>query len=293
MTAIDETPVTIAMSMQKGGTGKTFTSLNVAGGLNARGFNVLLVDLDPQGSLTANVGAREIYEDIDQESLDEILLDMDKWESINDIIISEHDEFDLIPANMSFKGNKNPLGSSSGAEKRLKLAMEKIEENYHFVICDCPPDLSVYSKNAVTVDGNIIAPIKPRSEIVYSLEDLWKSYDMLSQMHDIDLEYLAYPLHYISNKMTKEIQKTIEWVENKDKASPLVKVDDRAAFDRAKWENGSIYKHEESLRNDQLPEFDKVVQAVLDNTTPPSYGINVEQAMEMTPEDIRTKAGVN
>jgi chromosome partitioning protein len=291
MTAIDETPETIAVSMQKGGTGKTFNSLNIAGGLNARGFNVLLVDLDPQGSLTANVGARKLYEDSDANSLDEVLLDMDRWDEINDIVISTHDEFDLIPANKTFKGNKDTLNSSSGAEKRLKMALEELTEDYHYIICDCPPDLSAYTKNAVTAGGNVVVPIEPRSEVVYSLNDLWESYEMLATMHDTEVEYLAYPLKYMSNKLTKQMKKTMEWAE--ENAKPLVKVDDRAAFDRAKWENGSIYNHSEALRNDQLPVFDEIVQLVLDQTTPPSYGIDVEKAMQLTPEDIRAQSGVN
>ncbi len=284
-------PETIAVSFQKGGTGKTFTSLNVAGGLNARGFDVLLIDLDPQGSLTANVGKRDTYEDAEQLSLDEVMLDVEKWEQINEIIETDHDEFDLIPANATFKGNKTPLDSVSASEKRLGKVLEKVEKDYHYVVCDCPPDLSAYTKNAITADGNVIVPVKPESETIFSMRDQWETLKVLGMMHDMDINYLAYALKYNSTKLTNEKKKVISWCE--ENTQPLVKVDDRASFDRAKWQQGSIYTHKEALKNDQLPVFDEIVQLVLDKTIPPSYGLDVPTATSMTPEDIREAAEVN
>lgn len=290
MSETDSTPETIAVSFQKGGTGKTFTALNIAGGLNARGFDVLLIDADPQGSLTANLGKRDVYEDNEQLSLDEVLLDVEKWPQIDDVVHTDHDEFDIIPANVSYKGNKTPLDSADAAEKRLSKALEHLGRDYHYIIVDCPPDLSAYSKNAVTVDGKVVVPMVPRSEVIYSIKDLWQSYQMISMMHDQEIDYLAYTLTYVSNKVTNEMQEVIDWCE--ENAQPLVKVDDRAAFDRAKWDQGSIYQHSESLRNDQLPVFDEVVQLVLDQTNPPTLGLDIEAAKSMTPEDIRAEAEV-
>jgi len=284
-------PETIAVSFQKGGTGKTFNSLNIAGGLSARGFDVLLIDLDPQGSLTANLGKRDLYEDIDEFSLDQLLMNVDKWDQIDDLILTDHEEFDFIPANDTFTGNKTPLDSASASEKRLGKALGNLSKNYHYIVCDCPPDLSAYTKNAITVSGNVVVPMKPESETIFSIRDQWESLQVLGMMHDIDINYLAYPLTYISNKLTTENKKVIKWCE--ENTNPLVKIDDRAAFDRAKWKQNSIYNYKESLQNDQLPVYDEVVQLVLDGTIPPSYGLNVSSAKEMTPEDIRAEAGVN
>lgn len=284
-------PETIAVSFQKGGTGKTFNSLNIAGGLSARGFDVLLIDLDPQGSLTANLGKRDLYEDIDEFSLDQLLMNVDKWDQIDDLILTDHEEFDFIPANDTFTGNKTPLDSASASEKRLGKALGNLSKNYHYIVCDCPPDLSAYTKNAITVSGNVVVPMKPESETIFSIRDQWESLQVLGMMHDIDINYLAYPLTYISNKLTTENKKVIKWCE--ENTNPLVKIDDRAAFDRAKWKQNSIYNYKESLQNDQLPVYDEVVQLVLDGTIPPSYGLDVGSAKEMTAEDIRAEAGVN
>ncbi len=284
-------PETIAVSFQKGGTGKTFNSLNIAGGLSARGFDVLLIDLDPQGSLTANLGKRDLYEDIDEFSLDQLLMNVDKWDQIDELVLTDHEEFDFIPANDTFTGNKTPLDSASASEKRLEKALNNLTKEYHYIVCDCPPDLSAYTKNAITVSGNVVVPMRPESETIFSIRDQWESLQVLSMMHDIEINYLGYVLTYNSTKLTKEKKKVISWCE--ENTNPLVQVDDRAAFDRAKWQQGSIYCHAESLRNDQLPVYDEIVQLVLEGTIPPSYGLDVNAAKEMSPEDIRAEAGGN
>jgi len=60
-------------------------------------LEVLLIDLDPQGSLTANVGKREVFEDADRLSLDEVLMDVEKWSQIDDVVLTDHEKFDFIP----------------------------------------------------------------------------------------------------------------------------------------------------------------------------------------------------
>jgi chromosome partitioning protein len=281
-------PEVIAVSFQKGGTGKTFTALNLAGGLAARGFDVLLIDLDPQGSLTANLGKREVYEDIDQLSLDNVLLDVNKWSQINEIILSDHEEFDLIPSNTTFNGNKTPLDSADAGENRLGKVIEKIDHDYHFIVCDCPPDLSAYSKNAVTAGENVIVPMQPRSEMIHSANLLFDHYETLGMMHSLEIEYLAFTMTYDSTKLTKEKRKVIDWFEDTfDEKGVLV--DDRAAFDRAKWNQASIYTHSEAVKNDQFPVFDQVVQLVLEQTSPPDHDVDLEHARNMSTEELRDR----
>jgi len=281
-------PEVIAVSFQKGGTGKTFTALNLAGGLAARGFDVLLIDLDPQGSLTANLGKREVYEDIDQLSLDNVLLDVNKWSQINETILEDHEEFDLIPSNTTFNGNKTPLDSADAGENRLGKVIEQIDHDYHFIVCDCPPDLSAYSKNAVTAGENVIVPMQPRSEMIHSANLLFDHYETLGMMHSLEIEYLAFTMTYDSTKLTKEKRKVIDWFEDTfDEKGVLV--DDRAAFDRAKWNQASIYTHGEAVENDQFPVFDRVVQHVLEQTSPPDHDVDLEHARNMSTEELRER----
>lgn len=283
----DSSPEVIAVSFQKGGTGKTFTAMNLAGGLAARGFEVLLIDMDPQGTLTANLGHRELFNDLDQLSLDEVLLDVNKWDQITDLII-EHDEFDVIPANSTYTGNKTPLDSADAGEKRLEKILTRLETDYHYVVCDCPPDFSAFAKNAVTAGENVVVPMVPRSEMVHSTNLLFDMYDTLGMMHDLDIEYLAFTMTYNSTKETKQMREVLEWFDDTFGENG-VKIDDRAAFDRAKWEAGSIYVHDESLQNDQFPQFDTVVKRVLDQTSPPDFNGDVEAMRQKSTDEIRSR----
>lgn len=286
MTTTDSIPEVIAVSFQKGGTGKTFTSMNLAGGLAARGFDVLLVDFDPQGTLTANLGKREQYFDLEELSLDEILLDPKKWEQITELIHTDHEEFDFIPSNQSFNGNKTPLDSADAGEHRFGRLLKHLEREYHYVVCDCPPDFSPYAKNPVTAGEKVVVPMIPETEMPHSVDLLFDQYDVLEMMHELDIEYPAFLMTYTSTKMTNENKRIIEWFEETFNEKGIT-TDHRAAFARAKKNQQSVYAHTESLRNNELEQYDELVQLVLEQTSPPALGVDVEAAKNMSVDDIR------
>jgi chromosome partitioning protein len=281
-------PELVAVSFQKGGTGKTFTSLNLAGGLAARGFDVLLIDLDPQGTLTANLGERDQYFDLDALSLDEVLLDPKKWDQVNDLILTDHEEFDLIPANQSFNGNKTPLDSADAGENRLGRLLGKLDRDYHYIVCDCPPDFSPYAKNAVTAGEQIVVPMIPETEMPHSVDLLFDQYEVLGMMHDLDIEYLGFLMTVNSTKMTNENERMVDWFEETFDSKGVV-TDHRAAFARAKKEQRSVYAHPESLGNSELETYDGLAKLVLEQTEPPSLGLDVEKAKSLSIEEIQTR----
>lgn len=285
----DTYPEVLAISFQKGGTGKTFTSLNIAGGLAARGFNVLAIDLDPQGTLTANLGKRDHYKDLDALSLDEILLDPKNWDKVNDLIHTDHEEFDIIPSNQTYNGNKTPLDSADAGENRLGRLLQRLEDDYHYVVCDCPPDFSPYAKNAVTAGEKIVVPMEPETEMPHSTDLLFDQYEVLGMMHDLEIQYLAFLMTVNSTKMTNENKQIVEWF-NETFDEKGVITDHRAAFARAKKSQQSIYAHPESLRNDEIERYDELLQLILKQTSPPTLGLDVEAAKAMTVEDIRAAA---
>jgi chromosome partitioning protein len=285
----DTYPEVLAISFQKGGTGKTFTTLNIAGGLAARGFDVLVIDLDPQGTLTANLGERELYKDLDALSLDEILLDPKKWDQVNDLILTDHEEFDIIPSNQTYNGNKTPLDSADAGENRLGRLLQRLEDDYHYIVCDCPPDFSPYAKNAVTAGEKIVVPMEPETEMPHSTDLLFDQYEVLGMMHDLEIQYLAFLMTVNSTKMTNENKRIVEWF-NETFDEKGVTTDHRAAFARAKKSQQSIYAHPESLRNDEVERYDELLQLILKQTSPPTLGLDVEAAKAMTVEDIRAAA---
>lgn len=288
MTATDQTPEVIAVSLQKGGTGKTFTAMNLAGGLAARGFEVLLVDFDPQGTLSANLGKRERYFDLDTLSLDEVLLDPSKWDRVTDLIETDHEEFDLVPANQSYNGNKTPLDAADAGGNRFGRLLEHFEGEYHYVVCDCPPDFSPYAKNAVTAGENVVIPMIPETEMPHSVDLLFDQYDVLEMMHELDISYLASVMTVDSTKMTSEHQRIVSWFEDTFGEKGVV-TDHRAAFARAKKNRRSVYAYEESLANAELETYDRLVQLVMAQTEPPTFGMDVEAATQLSLDGVRRR----
>lgn len=139
----------IAVANQKGGVAKTTTTAALAAGLKQRGFQVLAVDVDPQGNLSDSAGA-----DNQQEMTVYELL---KGETTAEEAIQHLDIFDIIPANIMLAGAEQEL-SQIGKEQRLKERLSPIVEQYDYIIIDTPPALGVLTINAFTVADEIIIP---------------------------------------------------------------------------------------------------------------------------------------
>jgi hypothetical protein len=119
---------------------------------------------------------------------------------------------------------------------------------------------------------------------------LLDQYEAFGMMHDLDIQYLAFLMTINSTKMTNENKRIVEWFEETFDEKGIL-TDHRAAFARAKKSQQSIYAHSESLRNDELERYDELLQLILEQTSPPTLGLDVEAAKAMTVEDIRAAAG--
>lgn len=139
----------IAIANQKGGVAKTTTTAALAAGLKHKGFNVLAVDVDPQGNLSDSAGA----DNEQQATVYELL----KGEVSIDEVIQHLDIFDIIPANIMLAGAEQEL-SQIGKEQRLKERLLPIVPKYDYIIIDTPPALGVLTINAFTIADEIIIP---------------------------------------------------------------------------------------------------------------------------------------
>ena len=155
---------TIAIANQKGGVGKTTSSVNLSACLAYLGQKVLLIDIDPQGNATSGVGVNK--GDVDQCIYDVLIDDV----NIKDIVMeTKVENLHVVPATISLAGAEIELVSTMSREVRLKNAIEEIKGMYDYIIIDCPPSLGLLTINSLTASDAIIIPVQCE---YYALEGL-------------------------------------------------------------------------------------------------------------------------
>jgi chromosome partitioning protein len=157
----------LAIANQKGGVGKTTTTVNLAAGLAQAGRSVLLVDLDPQGNATMGSG-------IDKRSLAQtvyhVLLGLSTIERVR--VRSEGGGYDVLPANRELAGAEVEMVDLDHRETRLKGALEHIAGDYDYVLIDCPPSLSLLTLNGLVAAQAVMIPMQCEYYALEGLSDL-------------------------------------------------------------------------------------------------------------------------
>lgn len=154
----------IALANQKGGVGKTTTSINLGACLSELGQKVLLIDADAQGNATSGLGIRKA--DIKADVYDVLVNET----PITDVIIhTSRKNLDIVPATIQLSGAEIELTSQMAREKRLADAVKPIKDTYDYILIDCPPSLGMLTINAFTTCDAILIPVQSE---YYALEGL-------------------------------------------------------------------------------------------------------------------------
>lgn len=195
-----------AVTNQKGGVGKTTTTVNLAASLANSGKKVLLIDLDPQGNASTGCG-------VDKDSLEVSSYDviMTTVKAADAIVRPEDATFDVMPTNSDMTAAEVQLLDVKLREHRLRLALESTREKYDYILIDCPPSLSMLTVNALVASQGVIIPIQCEYYALEGLSSLLKTIERVKQRANpnLDVTGLIRTMYDARNNLATEVSRQL------------------------------------------------------------------------------------
>ena len=200
----------ISVANQKGGVGKTTTTVNLGTILAKKGKKVLLIDADPQGNATSGLG---VEKDVEPSTYDMLVNDAELQESLQDTIIKN---LKVCPANMNLAGAEVELVSMMSREQRLKEKLEPLKEKFDYVLIDCPPSLGLITLNSFTASDSVLIPVQCEYFALEGLGQLLNTINLVKKHlnKEIRIEGALLTMYdmrtNLSNQVVKEVKKYFE-----------------------------------------------------------------------------------
>ena len=197
----------IAIANQKGGVGKTTTSINLSSCLAEQGKKVLVVDIDPQGNATSGLG-------IDKNALENTVYELFIQECNLDDCIQEEalEHLDVLPSNVNLSGAEIDLIGIDGREYILKNLLTDIKDNYDFVIIDCPPSLNILTVNAMAPADTVLVPIQCEYYALEGLSQLIHTINLVKKRlnPELEMEGVVFTMYDARTNLSLEVVENVK-----------------------------------------------------------------------------------
>ena len=199
---------TISIANQKGGVGKTTTSVNLAASLGAAGYHILLVDIDPQGNSTSGLGVNK--RDLQYSTYHLLVTDTPAEEIL---IHTEFKNVDILPSNIELAGAEIELVEQDNRSMRLKAGLCRLKQNYDFLLIDCPPSLGIITLNAFVASDTLMIPIQCEYYALEGLSQLMSTMRQVKRLYNpaIEIEGVLFTMYdgrlNLTTQVVEEVKK--------------------------------------------------------------------------------------